>query len=163
MTTPTLKTPTGFTFDDDREIRNLVARYTLTTDDADADGFMALWVPPEAFGGYDSGSFGNLRTWQELRDFEVHHVGPGGMANGKRHEVANLLIEPISADEAHVTHDLIVLEVAQEPRIIATGRYDRSVVVRTPAGWRFQRRTLKVDGGFFLLMQQGKVAGADGH
>lgn len=56
-----------------------------------------------------------------------------------------MIVEPVSADEVHVTHDLIVLEVAQEPRVIATGRYDKSVVVRTDAGWRFKSRTLAVD------------------
>ncbi len=95
---------------------------------------MACWVSPEEFGGYDSASFGVMKTWQELSEFERHHVGPGGMANGKRHQVTNLVIEPVSDDEVHVTHDLIVLEVAQEPRVIATGRYDRSVVVRTRDG-----------------------------
>ncbi len=144
---------------DERAIRNLVARYTLTTDDADADGFMDCWVAPEEFGGYESGPFGSMATWQELYEFEKEHVGPGGMANGKRHQVTNLLIEPVSADEVHVTHDMIVLEVAQEPRIIATGRYDRSLVVRTSKGWRFKQRTLSVDPGFFVLMEQWKQAG----
>ena len=148
--------PATLSLDDDREIRNLVARYCLTTDNADADGFMACWVSPEEFGGYDSASFGVMKTWQELSEFERHHVGPGGMANGKRHQVTNLMIEPVSADEVHVTHDLIVLEVAQEPRGIATGRYDRSVVVRTPDGWRFKSRTLHVDPGFFVLLEQWK-------
>ncbi len=154
MTTPSLPP------DDDREIRNLIARYCLTTDNADADAFMACWVTPDAFGGYESGPFGTMTTWQEMLDFERHHVGPGGMANGKRHQVTNILLEPVSADEVHVTHDMIVLEVAQEPRIIATGRYDRSVVVRTPVGWRFKRRTLHVDPGFFIIAEQWKRAAA---
>ncbi|MBP9892735.1 MAG: nuclear transport factor 2 family protein [Planctomycetes bacterium] len=71
-----------------------------------------------------------------------------------RHQVLNLHIEPVSATEAHVTHDMIVLEVADAPRVIATGRYDKSVVVKTAAGWRFKRRTLSVDGGFFKLFPQ---------
>lgn len=133
------------------EIQNLVARYCLTTDNADADAFMRCWVDADEFGGYESGAFGSMATWQEMHEFERHHVGPGGMANGKRHQVLNLLIEPISATEAHVTHDMIVLEVADAPRIVATGRYDKSVVVKTAAGWRFKRRTLSVDTGFFKL------------
>jgi hypothetical protein len=40
--------PATMSLDDDRAIRNLVARYCLTTDNADADGFMACWVPPES-------------------------------------------------------------------------------------------------------------------
>lgn len=137
---------------DHLEILNLVARYCITTDNADADGFMQLWVGPEEFGGYESGPFGSMKTWDEMHSFERHHVGPGGMANGKRHQASNVLVEPVSADEVHVTHDLQVLEVAQEPRLIATGRYDRSVVVRTAQGWRFKARRLHVDPGFFKLM-----------
>lgn len=133
------------------EIQNLVALYGLTTDNADAEGFMRTWVEPAEFGGYDSGAFGKLDTWQQMYEFERHHVGPGGMANGKRHLALNIAIEAVSAHEAHVTNDLIVLEVAEAPRVIATGRYDRSVVVKTAQGWRFKRRTLKVDSGFFKL------------
>lgn len=135
------------------EIQNLVAEYCLATDDADPDRFMQTWVEPEAFGGYESGPFGAMRTWQELYEFERHHVGPGGMANGKRHQSTNVKIEAVGADEALVSNDLVVLEVAEAPRVVATGRYDRSLVVRTPAGWRFKRRTLKVDPGFFKLAE----------
>ena len=145
------------TLRDDREIRNLVARYCITTDDADADAFMECWVSPEEFGGYESGPFGSMPTWKDLYEFEKRHVGPGGMANGKRHQATNLVIEPISADEVHVTHDMIVLEVAAEPRVVATGRYDKSVVVRTSGGWRFKSRRLTVDPGFFKL--SGHAAG----
>ena len=118
-----------------------------------------LDLGPDDFGGYDSGSFGSMRTWDELYSFERKHVGPGGMANGKRHQAANVLVEPISADEVHVTHDMQVLEVAQEPRLIATGRYERSVVVRTAQGWRFKARRLHVDPGFFALMGQAQAHG----
>lgn len=133
------------------EIHNLAALYCLTTDNADAEAFMKLWVAPEAFGGYDSGAFGKMETWQAMHDFETHHVGPGGMANGKRHLALNLAVEALNADEAHLTHDLVVLEVADVPRVIASGRYNRSLVVRTSAGWRFKRRTLDIDPGFFKL------------
>lgn len=140
---------TPLTASDVEEIRNLVAQYCITTDNADADAFMRTWVEPADFGGYDSGAFGRMDTWQQMLDFERHHVGPGGMANGKRHLSLNILIEAVSATEAHVTHDMLVVEVADVPRLVATGRYDRSVVVRTAQGWRFKRRTLQVDAGFF--------------
>ena len=143
---------------DHLEILNLVARYSQTTDNADAEGFMETWVEPEEFGGYESGPFGSMKTWDEMYAFEKHHVGPGGMANGKRHQVTNILIEPVGEDEVHVSHDLIVLEVAQEPGVVATGRYDKSVVVRTEAGWRFKSRNLHVDPGFFILAEKWKQA-----
>lgn len=140
------------------DIHNLVALYCLTTDNADADGFMKLWVAPPEFGGYDSGAFGKMTTWQEMYEFEKHHVGSGGMANGKRHLSLNIVIEPVSANEARVSNDLIVLEVAEAPHIVATGRYNHSVVVKTAEGWRFKRRTLDVDSGFFKQRAAAKPA-----
>jgi SnoaL-like domain len=148
------------TADDFAEIQNLVALYGITTDNADADAFMALWVDPPEFGGYDSGAFGNMDTWQAMYEFEKHHVGPGGMANGKRHQSTNVVIEPVSADEVHVTNDLLVFEVADVPFLMATGRYNKSVVVRTAKGWKFKRRTLGIDSGFFKLMEKMNAAPA---
>jgi hypothetical protein len=139
------------------EIQNLTALYCLTTDNADADAFMALWVEPAEFGGYDSGAFGKMDTWQAMYEFEKHHVGPGGMANGKRHQATNIVIEPVSATEAHVTNDMLVFEVADVPYLMATGRYNQSVVVKTAKGWKFKRRTLAIDSGFFKLMEKMKA------
>ncbi len=134
------------------EIQNLVALYCITTDNADADAFMQLWVEPAEFGGYDSGAFGKMDTWDEMYAFEKHHVGPGGMANGKRHQSTNILIEGVSANEALVTNDMLVFEVAEVPFLMATGRYNKSIVVKTSKGWKFKRRTLAIDSGFFKLM-----------
>lgn len=149
MTTPL--TPADYI-----EIQNLVALYCITTDNADADAFMQLWVEPAEFGGYDSGAFGKMDTWQAMYEFEKHHVGHGGMANGKRHQSTNVVIEAVSATEALVTNDLLVLEVVDTPFIMATGRYNKSLVVKTAAGWKFKRRTLDIDPGFFKLMDKAQ-------
>ena len=138
-------------FEDHLEIQNLVSRYCITTDNADADGFMECWVDADRFDGYNSGAFGNAPTWDALYEFEKHHVGPEGMARGKRHQATNLHVEVVGQDKVLVTHDMLVFEVSEEPRLIATGRYDKSVVVRTPKGWRFESRKLSVDEGFFVL------------
>ena len=143
------------------EIQNLIATYTVATDNKDVDGFMNCWVKPEEFEGYDSGAFGNLKTWDELKAFEAHHVGPGGEANGKRHQVTNIIIEPVSENEVSVTHDMIVLEVASIPMVIATGRYNNSKVVKTDKGWKFKWRKLNVDSGFFKLMEQWQAKQAN--
>jgi hypothetical protein len=110
------------------------------------------WVTPTEFGGYVSAAFGTMSTWEEMHAFELHHVGPGGMANGKRHQATNVMIHPVSENRVHITHDMLVIEVAAEPRIIATGRYNKSVAMKTEKGWRFKSRTLDVDPGFFVLM-----------
>jgi hypothetical protein len=139
------------------EIQNLVARYCITTDNADADAFMQLWVAPAEFGGYDSGAFGKMDTWEAMEAFERHHVGPGGMANGKRHQSTNIVIEPVSSTEVRVTNDMLVFEVADVPHLLATGRYNNSVVVKTAQGWKFKRRTLDIDSGFFRLMEKANA------
>ena len=113
------------------EIQNLIATYCIVTDNKDVDGFMNCWVSPAEFGGYDSGAFGNMKTWEELRAFETHHVGAGGNANGKRHQATNIIITPVSDNEVRVTHDMLVLEVADVPYVVATGRYNNSIVVKT--------------------------------
>ena len=148
-----LITPSDFA-----EIQNLVALYCITTDNADADAFMQLWVEPHEFGGYDSGAFGKMDTWDAMYAFEKHHVGPGGMANGKRHQSTNIVIEPVSATEALVTNDMLVFEVADAPYLMATGRYNKSVVVKTARGWKFKLRTLDIDSGFFKLMDKTRAS-----
>ena len=150
----------NFTAKDLLDIQNLVARYCLATDNKDVDGFMDCWVEPHEFKGYDSDAFGYMHTWEDLRGFEAHHVGPGGNANGKRHQATNIFIEPVSEGRALVTHDMIVLEVADIPAVVATGRYNQSKVVKTPRGWKFEFRKLEVDSGFFNLMKKLEVAGA---
>ncbi|MBC7915471.1 MAG: nuclear transport factor 2 family protein [Pyrinomonadaceae bacterium] len=136
------------------EIQNLVASYCVTTDNKDVDGFMNCWVKPEEFGGYNSGVFGNMKTWEELRAFETHHVGEGGNANGKRHQATNLVIIPVSATEVKVTHDMLVFEVAEIPQLVASGRYNDSIIVKTDNGWKFKMRNLDIDTGYFKLMEK---------
>jgi hypothetical protein len=55
---------------------------------------------------------------------------------------------------------MLVIRVADIPQIVATGRYDKSVVVKTEQGWKFKHRSLKVDEGFFKLMEQWQQAGS---
>jgi hypothetical protein len=147
----------NLTLQDLLEIQNLVTTYCIATDNKDVDAFMNCWVSPTEFGGYDSGAFGYMKTWEELRDFEAHHVGEGGGANGKRHQATNVVITPISDVEVSITHDMLVLEVAEIPMLVATGRYNQSQVVKTNSGWKFKFRRLEVDPGFFKLLQKWQM------
>jgi hypothetical protein len=139
------------------EIQNLIATYCIATDNKDVDGFMNCWVSPDQFEGYDSGAFGHMKTWEELRNFEAHHVGEGGSATGKRHQATNIIIQPVSDMEVSVTHDMLVLEVADIPGVVATTRYNNSKVVKTSKGWKFKYRKLDIDPGFFKLMESVQV------
>ncbi|MDX1674637.1 MAG: nuclear transport factor 2 family protein [Longimicrobiales bacterium] len=142
----------GLTALDRLEILDLVARYNLTTDSKDVDGYMDCWAEDVLF----ESPFGTFRTREKMRAFEAHHVETGAM--GKRHLSLNVAIQ--EEDEAAlVTSDLVVLEVAEAPHVVATGRYDRSRVIRTPGGWRFAHRRLELDGGFErYLAERGTAA-----
>jgi hypothetical protein len=124
-----------FTFEDHLAIQNLIAAYFIATDNADADAFMSTWVSPEEFGGYYSEAFGDLPTWQSMYDYEKHHVGPGSMANGKRHQVTNVHVQPVSPTEVHVTHDMIVLEVvldSKHAQLVEIAREALSILQEQP-------------------------------
>lgn len=142
----------ALTAQDRLEILDLVARYNLTTDSKDVDGYMDCWTEEMLF----ESPFGTFRTREEMRAFEAEHVHTGAM--GKRHFSLNVAIEG-EGEEARVTSDLIVMEVAEAPHVVATGRYERSRVVRTSDGWKFAHRRLDLDEGFGkYLAERGAAA-----
>lgn len=49
---------------------------------------------------------------------------------------------------------MLVFEVAEIPYLVATGRYNDSVVVKTENGWKFRWIKLDIDSGFFKLMEK---------
>lgn len=135
---------------DRMEILDLCARYYISTDEADVDGFMACWVDDDDI-VFDS-AFGTFHGRAEIREFEREHVTTG-MAVGRRHLLGNVSIRRgEDADTALVTSYLVVMEVAKLPRIIATAIYRDSRVERTDDGWRFRRRRMDVDPGFAVFM-----------
>lgn len=144
------------TADDRIEIHELCARYYVSTDEKDVDGFMACWADHDDI-SFES-VFGSFRGRAALRAFEDEHVHRG-MAVGKRHLLGNVIVrEGETADRARVTSYLMVVEVADIPHIVATAIYRDSEVVRTPQGWRFVSRRMEVDAGFQKLMAQQQGA-----
>lgn len=73
-----------------------------------------------------------------------------------RHQATNIFVEFVNEHKALVTHDMLVLSVENPPMIVATGRYDKSKVVKTENGWKFKYRSLKLDPRFFKLMEKGQ-------
>lgn len=139
--------------DDRLEIQDLCARYYVSTDEKDVDGFMGCWVDDDAI-TFDS-AFGTFTGRSALRQFEDEHVNRG-MAIGKRHLLGNVCIRPgEEPGVAFVTSYLVVLEVAAIPHIVATAIYRDSRVERTPHGWKFRHRRMDVDPGFAKLAQPG--------
>ena len=133
-------------------IFDLCARYYVSTDEADVDGYMNCWVDTGPI-NFES-PFGNFTDRAALRAFEDEHVNRG-MAIGKRHLLNNVVMRPGENDDvAYVTTYMTVLEVADVPHIVATGIYRDSRVERTPQGWKFRQRKLDLDTGFMKLMEQ---------
>lgn len=143
---------TSISFNDYLEIQNLVSEYFLTTDAGDVDAFMNCWVGPDEFTGYDLGAMGMLKTWEEMRGFIVQNY-VGALAKGKRHISTNVKIQPVSDTQVLVSHDMIVVEVAENPAVFITGHYQDSVVVKTDKGWKFKGRKIELDSGSLKLLQ----------
>jgi hypothetical protein len=130
------------TADDYFEIQNLVARYFLTIDDGDAEGFMNCWVGPGDFELYAS-PLGRITDWHELNTLIQKITAPDGFEKNQRHFSANLSIKPVSPTKVLVAHDMMVCDVSGEPKIVAIGRYNDTVVVKTDKGWKFKSRAVK--------------------
>jgi hypothetical protein len=140
----------SLTADDRLALHDLCARYYVSTDEADVDGFMDCWADHDEI-RFES-AFGTFEGRQAIRSFEDEHVHRG-MAVGKRHLLGNVVIRPGGTpDDALVTSYMVVMEVADVPHIVATAIYRDSRAVRTPAGWKFVYRRMDVDPGFAKLM-----------
>jgi hypothetical protein len=127
------------------EILDLCARYYVSTDEADVDGFMDCWIDSDDI-VFES-AFGTFRGRKAIRDFETAHV-TGGMAVGKRHMLSNVIIKPGPEGSALVTSYLTVLEVRDRPEIVATAIYRDSKAVKTKRGWKFATRSMDTDSGY---------------
>ncbi len=133
---------------DKLEIHELVARLFHSIDDKDVDAYQSLFVDEAT----SESPFGNLQGKPALMAFFAHHVGPQGMGDGKRHFGLNVHVQ-LAGDRARVSFDLVVSEVREPPKIIATGRYDANEVVRTKHGWKFERLKQVIDPGFFKAVE----------
>lgn len=148
-----MSTDTSLSAIDKLEIHELCARYYVSTDEKDVDGFMDCWVDDDDI--LFESAFGTFKGRNEVRRFEDEHVHRG-MAIGKRHLLGNVFVrEGETANVAYVTSYLVVMEVVEAPHIVATAIYRDSRAERTPGGWKFRRRSMDVDPGFAKLGQSG--------
>lgn len=138
--------------EDKQEIIDLHARYYLSTDEKDVNGYMSCWVDDDEI-VFES-VFGNFTGRQLLKDFEDEHTSRG-MAVGKRHLLGNVSIRVgENEDTAYATSYMIVMDVINVPQIVATGIYRDSKIVKTKEGWKFRHRKLEVDPGYEKLMKE---------
>ena len=108
--------------DDDAAIRNLLARYCLTLDMDDVEGWVGLFTEDGVFTVYGR----DFRGHDGLRRMAA--AAPGGLHLG-----GQVAIEHRDSAHAHARHNLLFIErTAGEMR---SAVYDHDLV-RTDQGWR---------------------------
>jgi hypothetical protein len=118
------------------DLQQLYARYNMAIDSGDGEAWAATFTPDGVFNttnvGHDA-LVQFVKDWREKRD-----------GANRRHANSNLLYTPTDTG-ARGTCYLILLDIGVRPAAIAmTGVYD-DVIVRTPRGWRFTSRTVRID------------------
>jgi uncharacterized protein (TIGR02246 family) len=129
---------------DRARIRELTARYNRCFDDGDPEGFAATFIEDGAMeveGGPTTTGRAALAEMVRRTPYGIVHV------------TVDAIIE-VDGDRA--VQDVTLLVVARPPadapadrrhsRLQRSGRY-HDLLVRTPEGWRFERRTATLDGG----------------
>jgi hypothetical protein len=115
--------------DDLVEIQQLYAKYSLTIDAGDAEGYASTFTPDGVFGtnvGHDA----------LVKFTETFHAGVGSHV---RHWNSNLLIQPTPTGASGQV-SLILVDFATTPAsIMRVGSYTDELV-KTAQGWRFRKR-----------------------
>jgi uncharacterized protein (TIGR02246 family) len=115
-------------------IQQLYARYNTTIDRGDAEGWANTFTP--------DGVFMNNKGNEALKGFVNNwHAGQGA---SQRHFSADLVITA-TADGATGTVSTMLINLASKPASIGGYVTYSDVLVKTPTGWRFKSRALKVE------------------
>jgi ketosteroid isomerase-like protein len=118
-------------------IRELTARYNHAFDDADAVGFADQFTEEGVFNV--SGKL--VAEGREALERTARDIGYGVV-----HATTDAIVT-IDGDTATQLCTLLIVSRTrdgQRQQLLGTGRY-RDELVRTPAGWRFTRRTFLMD------------------
>ncbi|HMN47324.1 MAG TPA: nuclear transport factor 2 family protein [Povalibacter sp.] len=123
----------ALTAQDYAEIEQLYAQYNLTLDANDPEGWAATFTPDGTFMSYTGhdGLVGFAKAWHERM---------GGTT--RRHWNTNLRLTG-DGTKAEGTVYLMLVDVATKS-IYSTGVYT-DVLTKTPQGWRFTKRVVKLD------------------
>lgn len=124
------------TTQDHIDIEQLYATYNHAIDSGDGEAWAATFTPDGTFNTRFTGKealVGFIKMWREKMN-----------GANRRHWNSNLRITP-SAEGASATVMLMLLDVGTKPpSIVSTGQYT-DVLVKTPNGWRFKTREVKID------------------
>jgi 3-phenylpropionate/cinnamic acid dioxygenase small subunit len=128
---------------EDREaIRELLAAYCFALDECRFEEFGALFAETAEWGPKRIPQ--KARGQREIAELARSIVPLPGEGPVRRHLTTNIVIG-LEGDQARVKSNfLMVRESAAGPLLAIAGTYE-DLVVRTPAGWRFQHREILND------------------
>ena len=118
------------------EIQQLYARYNTAIDAGDENTWASTFTPDGVFNNNVSGHDALVKFVRDWRE--------RGNPTHLRHWNTNLLIQG-TPDGARGSVYLSLLDVGvKPPASVTTGMYE-DLLVKTPQGWRFKRRTVHPD------------------
>ena len=129
--------------EDERQIRNLVARLAHLADYGDLDEYTSLFTE-DAVWDYAEGSIqGSVAIREDrVRRREVGGQGPG---THTRHVNTTLWVEVDGSDEATAhSYFLFVQGADTSPSVALTGRY-HDTLRRTADGWKLAHRRIELE------------------
>jgi ketosteroid isomerase-like protein len=128
--------------EDERQIRNLIARLGHLADYGDLDEYMSLFTE-DAVWDFTDGSY---RGAAAIRADRVHRriLGAQGPGTHTRHMNTTLWVEVDGSDVAFAhSYFIYVRDADTNPVIGLTGRY-HDTLRRTPDGWKMAHRKISL-------------------
>jgi bifunctional aromatase (cyclase/dehydratase) len=118
------------------EIQQLYARYVMTIDSGDAEGWADTFTGD---GVFNNASRGRTALVQFVHDWRANRKGAE-----RRHWNSNLLITP-TGEGASGSVYLLLLDISARPPSPVMSAVYEDTLVKTPQGWRFKTRVLHSD------------------
>jgi len=129
---------TVLTTQDYIEIQQLYARYVMTIDAGDAEGWANTFTPD---GVFNNSSRGHDALVQFVHDWRDKRSGAE-----RRHWNSNLVITPTDEGVSGSVY-LLLLDIGVRPPVPNMSAVYEDSLVKTPQGWRFKTRVLHTDPG----------------
>lgn len=129
---------TVLTAQDYIDIQQLYARYAMTIDSGDAEGWANTFTPD---GVFNNSSRGHDALVQFVHDWRDKRSGAE-----RRHWNSNLIITPTEDGVAGSVY-LLLLDIGVRPPVPNMSAVYEDHLVKTAQGWRFKTRVLHSDPG----------------
>ena len=122
-------------------IADLIARYNLSVDHNDFQGYAACFAPDGIF----AGMIGRFSIHKELDRFVEAILKLAENAPNMRHFVTNILTE-VNGNEAYSCSFVLVTSATQEgAKVLVAGEYEDQLV-KIGGQWLFKERKVHIDG-----------------